>query len=63
MRVLVTEYFHEGVSYSMVNTARLALSHVFPAKDGTPFGKHPIIVRLLRGMFEQTPFLPRYSVM
>ena len=48
----LAEYFHEGVSYSMVNTARSALSSVFPAKDGIPFGKHPRIVRLLRGMFK-----------
>ena len=55
----LAEYFHEGVSYSMVNTARSALSSVFPANDGTPFGKHPLIGRLLRGMFKQRPSLPR----
>ena len=58
----LAEYFHEGVSYSMVNTARSALSSIFPAKDGTPFGKHSLIVRLLRGMLKQKPFLPRYTV-
>ena len=58
----LAEYFHEGVSYSMVNTARSAWSSIFPAKDGTPFGKHPLIVRLLRGMLKQKPFLPRYTV-
>ena len=35
----------------MVSTARSALSSVFPEKDGTTFGKQPLIVRLLRGMF------------
>ena len=58
----LAEYFHECVNYSMVNTARSALSSVFPAKDGTHFGKHPFIVRLLRGMFKQKPSLPRYTV-
>ena len=58
----LAEYFHEGVSYSMVNTARSALSSVFPAKEGTLFGKHPLIIRLLRGMFKQRPSLPRYTV-
>ena len=52
MRVLVT----------MVNTARSALSSVFPAKDGIPFGKHPLIVRLLRVMSKQRPSLPPYTV-
>ena len=37
----LVEYVHEGVSYSTVNTAKLALFYVFPAKDGTPFGKQP----------------------
>ena len=58
----LAEYFHEGVSYSMVNTARSALSSVFPEKGGTPFVKHPLIVRLLRGMYKQSPSLPRYTV-
>ena len=58
----LAEYFHKGVSYSMVNTARSALSNVFPAKEGTPFGKHPLIIRLLRDMFKQRPSLPRYTV-
>ena len=58
----LAEYFHEGVSYSIVNTARSALSSVFPAKDGTPFGKDPLIARLLRSMFKQRPSLPRYTV-
>ena len=46
----------------MVNTARSALSSVFPAKDGTPFVKYPLILRLLRSMFKQRPSLPRYTV-
>ena len=48
----LAEYFHEGVSYSIVNTASSALFSIFPAKDVTPCGKHPLIVRLLRGMFK-----------
>ena len=43
----LAEYFHEGVNYSMVNTARSALSSVFPAKEGTQFGKYALIIRLL----------------
>ena len=29
----IAEYFHEGVSYSIVNIARSALSSAFPAKS------------------------------
>ena len=49
----LAEYFHEGVSYSMNNTVRSALSSVFQAKNDTPFGKHPFIVRLLKGISKQ----------
>ena len=58
----MAEYFHEGVSYSMVNTTRSALSSVFPAKEGTLFDKHRIIIKLLRGMYKQRPSLPHYAV-
>ena len=59
---LLAEYFHEGISYSMFNTAKLALSSVFPAKYDAPFGEHHLIVRLLRSMFKQRPSLPHYTV-
>lgn len=58
----LTNYFHEGVGYSSVNTARSALSSIFPTVNGISFGKHPLIVRLLKGMFKQRPALPRYTV-
>ena len=58
----LAEYFHEAASYSMVNKARSALSRVFPAKEGAPFGNHPLFIRLLRGMFKQRPTLPRLTV-
>ena len=59
---LLAEYLLEGVSYSMFNTAKSALSSVFPAKYDAPFGKHHLIVRLLRSMFQQRPSLPHYTV-
>ena len=46
----------------MVNPARSALPGVFRATEGTLFGKHHLIIRLLRGMFKQRPSLPRYTV-
>ena len=58
----LAEYFHESVNYSMVNTARSDLSSIFSAKYSTPFGKQPLTIRLLRGMFNQIPSLPRYTV-
>ena len=49
------------VGYSAVNTARSALSSVITLRDGSSFGKHPMVKRLLKGVFEDKPFLPRYG--
>ena len=46
----------------MVNTARSALFSFSPAEDNTAFGKHLLIVTLLRGMFKQRPSLPHYTM-
>ena len=50
-----------GLGYSVVNTARSALSSVLILSDRTVFGQHPYVKRLLKGVFETKPALPRYS--
>lgn len=47
------------VGYSAVNTARSALSSVITLRDGSSFGKHPMVKRLLKGVLEDKPSLPR----
>jgi len=47
--------------YSSINTARSALSAIITPVNGVTFGKHPIIKRLLRGVFRERPALPRYT--
>ena len=49
------------VGYSAVNTACSALSSVITLRDGSSFGKHPMVKRLLKGVFEDKPSLPRYG--
>ena len=49
------------VGYSAVNTARSALSSVITLRDRSSFGKHPTVKRLLKGIFEGKPSLPRYG--
>jgi len=51
----------ETVGYSAVNTARSALSCIIQLPNGKSFGKHVLVKRLLKGVFEQKPALPRYS--
>ena len=50
-----------GLGYSVVNTARSALSSVLVLPNGTVFGQHPYVKRLLKGVFETKPALPRYT--
>ena len=53
--------FASGLGYSAINTARSALSSVLILPDNTTFGSHPLVTRLLKGVFELKPSLPRYS--
>ena len=53
--------FDLGKSYSTINTYRSALSSVLPSLDGRLLGQQPMIVRLLRGMYNERPSSPRYS--
>lgn len=52
---------NEGLGYSAVNTARSALSAVLPVQGGITFGEHPSVSRLLKGVFNIKPSLPKYS--
>ena len=53
--------FDLGKNYSTINTYRSALSSVLPTLDGKLLGQHPMIIRLLRGMYNERPSSPRYS--
>ena len=51
----------EGKSYSTVNTYRSALSSTLYPVNDVAVGSHPLVVRLLKGIYHlRTPF-PRYS--
>ena len=53
--------YKEGLSYTAVNTARSALSSLLSLPDGSTIGKHPLVSRLLKGIFQDRPPKPRYS--
>lgn len=59
---LANLFFTTDCEYSAMNTARSALSTVFPTVNGMTFGKQPVIKRLLRGMFKRRPSLPKYTM-
>ena len=53
--------YQKGYQYNSVNAYRSAISSVHERIDGTVVGQHPIITRLLRGIYNIRPPLPRYS--
>ena len=52
--------FQDGLGYSAINTARSALSSMISI-DNRPVGEHPLICRLMKGIFNLKPSLPKYS--
>lgn len=54
--------FQSGLSFSSINIARSALSSFLPRLEGFQVGSHPLVVRLLKGVFEKRPALPKYAV-
>ena len=51
----------EGYQYSSINFYRSAISSVHEKVDGHNVGQHPLISRLLKGIFHDRPLLPRYT--
>ena len=56
----LAEIFQSGAGYSAVSTARSALSSILMLPGNTTFGSHPLLPRLLQGVFELRPPLPIY---
>ena len=52
--------FKEGASYTAVNTARSALSAFLPLYNDRSVGSHPDVCRIIKGVFEERPALPKY---
>ena len=55
----LTKIFESGAGYSSVGTARSALSSVLIMDNGISFGKHPLIQRFMKDIFNLRPALPR----
>ena len=57
----LTYLFKEGYQYSFINSYRSAISLVHEKVEGHNVGQHPLVTRLLKGIFHDRPPLPRYS--
>lgn len=56
----LAEAYLKGKSYSSVNILRSMLSVTLEQTDGKGVGSHPLIVRLMKGIFLNNPPKPRY---
>ena len=56
----LTALFVKDLSHSSLNTARSALFTIVNV-DGMSIGRHPLVVRFLKGVFNPRPPVPRYN--
>ena len=53
--------YREGYQYRSLNSYRSAISSVHERIDGYSVGQHPLVTRLMKGVFNDRPPLPRYT--
>ena len=53
--------FDAGLEYRTLNIYRSALSATHPQIEGFKVGEHPLVVQLLKGIFNSRPPAPRYT--
>ena len=51
----LTAQFKSGLQYSTLNSYRSSLSATIPPIEGSPVGQHPLVVRLMQGIFNSRP--------
>ena len=56
----LTFLIDQGCGYSVISTARSALSTIINV-DNLPIGKHSLVKRFVRGVYNIKPSLPRYT--
>ena len=57
----LAELHDKGYSYRSLNAYRSAISSIHDRVDGAPVGQHPLVCRLLAGVFNSNPPQPRYT--
>ena len=57
----LAELFKEGYLYRSLNSYRSAISALHSKVDGHSIGQHPLITRMLKGVFNERPPVARYS--
>ncbi|XP_045023231.1 integrase/recombinase xerD homolog [Daphnia magna] len=57
----LSDSFVRGKAYSTINVYRSMLSGTLPQVDGQDVGKHPTVVKLMKGIFNSNPPKPKYA--
>ena len=57
----LTLLYQQGLTYSAINTAQSTLSSYITLENGTCVGKHPLVPRLMWGIFQEKPSRPKYT--
>ena len=53
--------YQSGMQYRSINTIRSAISMTHDHVEGIPMGQHPLVSRLLKGVYNLRPPQPRYT--
>ena len=56
---LLASQFHEGHQYQNIYSSGISSTHL--RIDGFEIGKHPMVTRLMKGVFNRRPPLPKYT--
>ena len=59
----LAELYYQGYQYQSLNAYRSAISLVHEKVDGVPVGQHTLVSKLLKGVFNSQPPLPRYTAL
>ena len=57
----LADLFKEGYLYRSLNSYRSAISALHSKVDGYSIGQHPLITRMLKGVFNERPPVAKYS--
>ena len=51
----------KGLAYRSINVYRSMLSGTLEQMEGYDIGKHPLIIKLMQGIFNSSPPKPKYT--
>ena len=57
----IASLFQEGLQHRSVNTIRSAVSVTHDRSEGLPLGQHPVVTRIMKGIYNSRPPKPKYT--